>query len=111
MCARFTLSTLVHTCQEYDKYDELHSSFWDALYVIAEHELGEARRRDEADRALLRTKGGGLQGADGSGASTLAPHERGLHPDVEEDIEAMMQGGGRRGSGREWRGKAQAQRG
>lgn len=49
----------------------------------------EARRRDESDRAALRANKGQ---SDGSGASTLAPHERGLHPDVEEDIEAMMQG-------------------
>ena len=75
--------------QEYDKYDELHSQFWDALYVIAETEVAEARRRDESDRAALRANRGLT---DGSGTSTLAPHERGLHPDVEEDIEAMMQG-------------------
>ena len=57
--------------------------------MIAETEVAEARRRDEADRAALRANKGLT---DGSGTSTLAPHERGLHPDVEEDIEAMMQG-------------------
>ena len=52
------------------------------------------RRRDEADRALLRSKGqgGDDSAAGGRGALALAPHERGLHPDVEDDIEAMLQG-------------------
>lgn len=33
--------------QEYDKYDTLHHEFWKALLEVADHELREAKQRDE----------------------------------------------------------------
>jgi hypothetical protein len=86
----FLLWCLCVCFQTYDKYDESHSLFWNALYIIAELEVEEARKKDEADRALLRAKGG--SGLDEGDKSKLAPNEKGLHPDVEEDIQAMLQG-------------------
>ncbi|GAX83217.1 hypothetical protein CEUSTIGMA_g10643.t1 [Chlamydomonas eustigma] len=84
------LADEIREYKTYDKYDESHSLFWNALYIIAELEVEEARKKDEADRALLRSKGG--SGLEEDEKSKLAPNERGLHPDVEDDIQAMLQG-------------------
>mmetsp|Transcript_6513 Transcript_6513/g.15636 ORF Transcript_6513/g.15636 Transcript_6513/m.15636 type:complete len:764 (-) Transcript_6513:141-2432(-) len=70
----------------YDKYDPLHLEFWKSLLQIAEHELTEARNRNEIDQAHLR---GGPEAA-AAVAETFA--ERGLHPDVERDIAGMLAG-------------------
>ncbi|KAG1678419.1 hypothetical protein FOA52_015186 [Chlamydomonas sp. UWO 241] len=71
--------------KDYDKLTELHSEFWSALATVSEAELNEAKRRDVADRALMR-------GGAGDGGEPAPALERGLHPDVEEDIEGMLTG-------------------
>ena len=71
---------------EYDKYEAMHSEFWGALLEVAEHELAEARRRDEIDRAHLK---GGAAAAE---AAAAAAADKGLHPDVEADVEGMLMG-------------------
>lgn len=45
--------------QELDKYEQTHVDFWSALRPVADAELGEAIRRDAADRATLVRKTGG----------------------------------------------------
>lgn len=45
--------------QEYDKYDQLHATFWAALRPVADAELADALKRDAADRATLVRKTGG----------------------------------------------------
>lgn len=37
--------------QELDNRDQQHVEFWSALSVVADHELAEAQRTEEIDRA------------------------------------------------------------
>lgn len=69
--------------RDLDVKDPLHREFWDALFVIADHEMEEAKNRDAMDRAHLR--GQALPAAYG-------PQETSLHPSVKKDIEAMLAG-------------------
>ncbi|KAL6759749.1 mid region of cactin-domain-containing protein [Haematococcus lacustris] len=73
---------------EYDKHEPMHTDFWKALLAVADHELLEARKRDAVDRAHL------AGGADAAArlAAASADGEKGLHPDVEADIQVMLQG-------------------
>ena len=85
--------------QEYDKYDELHGQFWEALHVISQQELDEARKRDEADRTLIRANRAAAGGAAMPEESKLAVQERGLHPDVQEALRACCRVKLRKGGG------------
>ena len=79
--------------QEYDKYDELHKEFWEAVSVLAAHELAEAKKRDVQDRAHLRGAAAAAAAA-AEVAAAAAEASRGLHPDVENEIEIMLGGEG-----------------
>jgi hypothetical protein len=43
--------TLCDTLQELDKYEQQHIDFWDAMAAVAGHELEEAQRQEDIDRA------------------------------------------------------------
>ena len=39
--------------QELDKYEQQHIDFWDAMATVAGHELDEAQRQEDIDRARV----------------------------------------------------------
>jgi hypothetical protein len=43
------------TAQELDKYEQQHIDFWDAMATVAGHELEEAQRQEDIDRARARS--------------------------------------------------------
>lgn len=70
--------------QELDNKNAEHAEYWAALAVVAEAELAEAQRQDDADRARLRGEAPALD--DRAGA------EAGLHTAVDADIHLMLAG-------------------
>lgn len=54
MQASATSTILVHA-QELDKYDQQHVHFWNAMATVATHELDEAQRQEDIDRARVST--------------------------------------------------------
>lgn len=69
--------------QALDSKDPQHREFWDAMALVAEVELKEAQRQDEADRARLR----GEPEPEDRHASEL-----GLHSAVDRDINLLLSG-------------------
>ncbi|VFQ66944.1 unnamed protein product [Cuscuta campestris] len=66
-----------------DRATETHTQYWEALLVVCNWELAEARKRDAMDRARLR-------------GEHLPPEfqaeERGLHPSIEKDVKVELEG-------------------
>lgn len=77
--------------QELDHKDSLHVEFWDALMVLGDHALAEAKKHDDADRVAIRSgyaNRAAMAAATGSGA--------GVHTAVQRDIEALLAGKARK---------------
>ena len=70
--------------QELDSHNAEHAEYWGALAVVADAELAEAQRQDDADRARMRGE------APPSDARVGA--EAGLHGAVDADIHLMLAG-------------------
>lgn len=60
-----------------------HVEFWEALMVVCDWELAEARKRDALDRARVR--------GEEPPADVLA-EERGLHSSIETDVKNLLEG-------------------
>ena len=58
--------------------------------MLAEHELGQAEEREEADRRSLRHTGGGIRAV---GAPAEVAGGKGVHTAVQKEIEALLAGG------------------
>nr|GME17730.1 cactin [Ipomoea batatas] len=66
-----------------DRTTETHVQYWEALLVVCNWELSEARKRDTMDRA--RVRGEHLP-------PELQAEERGLHSSIETDVKLFLQG-------------------
>ncbi|KAK4359531.1 hypothetical protein RND71_021760 [Anisodus tanguticus] len=66
-----------------DRATPTHINFWEALLVISDWELAEARKKDALDRA--RVRGEKLP-------PELAAEERGLHSSIETDVKSLLEG-------------------
>ncbi|XP_073108249.1 splicing factor Cactin isoform X2 [Elaeis guineensis] len=66
-----------------DTPTQTHTEYWEALMVICDWELGEARKRDALDRARVR--------GEEPPADVLA-EERGLHLSIETDVKDLLEG-------------------
>lgn len=66
-----------------DRATPTHIRYWEALLVVCEWELSEARKKDALDRARVR-------------GEQLPPEmigeERGLHMSIEADVKSLLQG-------------------
>jgi hypothetical protein len=69
--------------QELDRAPELHADFWDAMMVIAEAEIAEAKRRDALELARVRGEEPPLE---------FAADDMGLHASVDADVKSMLTG-------------------
>uniref|UniRef100_A0ACD5X8T6 Uncharacterized protein n=1 Tax=Avena sativa TaxID=4498 RepID=A0ACD5X8T6_AVESA len=64
-----------------DRESQVNVKYWEALMVVCDWELGEARKRDALDRARVRGE--------------EPPHEveeRGLHASIEGDVKDLLEG-------------------
>ncbi|KAL5983163.1 hypothetical protein ACLOJK_017246 [Asimina triloba] len=66
-----------------DRATPTHVEFWEAMMVVCDWELAEARKRDAIDRARVR--------GEEPPAEVLA-EERGLHASVEADVKNLLEG-------------------
>ncbi|XP_074312010.1 splicing factor Cactin [Silene latifolia] len=66
-----------------DRQTPTHTSYWQALMVVCEWELGEARRKDAIDRARVRGE---------QPPAELLAEERGLHSSIETDVRNFLEG-------------------
>lgn len=66
-----------------DRETPTHIKFWEALMVVCDWELAEARKRDALDRARVR--------GERPPAEILAD-ERGMHPSIEADVKSLLEG-------------------
>ncbi|KAG7573870.1 Cactin C-terminal [Arabidopsis suecica] len=65
---------------DWDRATPTRVQYWEALIVLCEWELAEARKRDALDRARVREE------------EFLAAQERGLHAGVEADVRELLDG-------------------
>lgn len=82
LCAGTQAATAV--TQELDSHNAEHAEYWGALAVVADAELAEAQRQDDADRARMR--------GEAPPADARAGAEAGLHGAVDADIHLMLAG-------------------
>ncbi|KAE9585420.1 hypothetical protein Lal_00017933 [Lupinus albus] len=66
-----------------DRATPTHVEYWEALLVVGDWELAEARKKDALDRARVRGE---------EPPSELLTEERGLHSSVESDVKDLLQG-------------------
>ncbi|XP_047945164.1 cactin-like [Salvia hispanica] len=66
-----------------DRATPTHIGYWEALLVVSEWELSEARKKDALDRA--RVRGEKLP-------PEMVGEERGLHTSIEADVKSLLQG-------------------
>ncbi|KAK6943920.1 Cactin, C-terminal [Dillenia turbinata] len=66
-----------------DRATPTHIEFWEALLVVCDWELAEARRKDALDRARVRGE---------QPPAELLAEERGLHSSIEADVRNVLQG-------------------
>ncbi|XP_057438215.1 splicing factor Cactin [Lotus japonicus] len=66
-----------------DRATPTHVKYWEALLVVCDWELGEARKKDALDRAKVRGE---------EPPAELLAEERGLHSSVEPDVKRLLQG-------------------
>ncbi|XP_010683965.2 splicing factor Cactin isoform X2 [Beta vulgaris subsp. vulgaris] len=66
-----------------DRATPTHVEYWEALMVVCEWELGEARRKDAIDRARVRGE---------QPPAELLAEERGLHSSIETDVRNFLEG-------------------
>ncbi|KAK9733408.1 hypothetical protein RND81_04G066400 [Saponaria officinalis] len=65
-----------------DRQTPTHIAYWEALMVVCEWELGEARRKDAIDRARVRGE---------QPPAELLAEERGLHSSIETDVRNFLE--------------------
>ncbi|KAL2457902.1 Cactin [Abeliophyllum distichum] len=66
-----------------DRTTPTHIQYWEALLVVCNWELAEARKRDAFERARVRGEQLSLE---------LMGEERGLHASIEADVKNLLQG-------------------
>eukprot|EP00252_Welwitschia_mirabilis_P015341 TRINITY_DN3371_c0_g1_i1.p1 TRINITY_DN3371_c0_g1~~TRINITY_DN3371_c0_g1_i1.p1 ORF type:complete len:672 (-),score=177.94 TRINITY_DN3371_c0_g1_i1:244-2259(-) len=68
---------------ELDRATQTHVDFWEALMVVCDWEIAEARKRDALDRARVRGE---------QPPSELVAEERGLHATIDEEVRSLLEG-------------------
>lgn len=68
---------------ELDRATPTHIEFWEALMVVCDWEIAEARKRDALDRARVRGE---------QPPTELLAEERGLHSSIDEEVRSLLQG-------------------
>lgn len=68
---------------ELDRATPTHIEFWEALMVVCDWEIAEARKRDALDRARVRGE---------QPPTELLAEERGLHASIDEEVRSLLQG-------------------
>ncbi|XP_057983115.1 splicing factor Cactin [Malania oleifera] len=66
-----------------DRETPTHVEYWEALLVVCDWELAEARKKDALERARVRGE---------EPPSQLLAEERGLHSSIEVDVKNLLQG-------------------
>ncbi|KAF5948237.1 hypothetical protein HYC85_014194 [Camellia sinensis] len=66
-----------------DRATPTHIEYWEALLVVCDWELAEARKKDALDRARVRGE---------QPPAELLAEERGLHSSIETDVKNLLQG-------------------
>ncbi|CAL0321480.1 unnamed protein product [Lupinus luteus] len=66
-----------------DRATPTHVEYWEALLLVCDWELAEARKKDALDRARVRGEEPPVE---------LLAEERGLHSSVEPDVKRLLQG-------------------
>ncbi|GAV77475.1 CactinC_cactus domain-containing protein/Cactin_mid domain-containing protein [Cephalotus follicularis] len=66
-----------------DRATPTHIEYWEALMVVCDWELAEARKKDALDRARVRGE---------EPPAELLAEERGLHSSIETDVRNLLQG-------------------
>ncbi|KAJ1378326.1 Cactin, central domain [Sesbania bispinosa] len=66
-----------------DRATLTHVEYWEALLVVCDWELAEARKKDALDRARVRGE---------EPPAELLAEERGLHSSVEADVKKLLEG-------------------
>ncbi|KAF8392522.1 hypothetical protein HHK36_022865 [Tetracentron sinense] len=66
-----------------DRATPTHIEFWEALLVVCDWELAEARKNDALDRARVRGE---------KPPAELLAEGRGLHSSIEGDVKSLLQG-------------------
>ncbi|CAM6101492.1 unnamed protein product [Calypogeia fissa] len=68
---------------ELDRATPTHVEFWEAMMVVCDWEISEARKRDVLDRARVRGE---------DPPSELVAEDMGLHASVDADVKTMLEG-------------------
>ncbi|OAY42808.1 cactin [Manihot esculenta] len=66
-----------------DRKTQTHIDYWEALMVVCNWELSEARKKDALDRARVRGE---------EPPAELLAEERGLHSSIETDVRNLLEG-------------------
>ncbi|KAK3149043.1 hypothetical protein QOZ80_3AG0212200 [Eleusine coracana subsp. coracana] len=66
-----------------DRESQTNVKYWEALMVVCDWELGEARKRDAIDRARVRGE---------EPPPEVLAEERGLHASIEGDVKTLLDG-------------------
>uniref|UniRef100_A0A0E0KKA3 Splicing factor Cactin n=1 Tax=Oryza punctata TaxID=4537 RepID=A0A0E0KKA3_ORYPU len=66
-----------------DRESQINVKYWEALMVVCDWELGEARKRDALDRARVRGE---------EPPPDVLAEERGLHASIEGDVKDLLEG-------------------
>ncbi|RLN43174.1 uncharacterized protein C2845_PM01G23360 [Panicum miliaceum] len=66
-----------------DRESQTNVKYWEALMVVCDWELGEARKRDALDRARVRGE---------EPPPEVLAEERGLHASIEGDVKSLLDG-------------------
>ncbi|KAF8659432.1 hypothetical protein HU200_058459 [Digitaria exilis] len=66
-----------------DRESQTNVKYWEALMVVCNWELGEARKRDALDRARVRGE---------EPPPEVLAEERGLHASIEGDVKSLLDG-------------------
>lgn len=66
-----------------DRATPTHIEFWEAMMVVCNWELAEARKRDALDRARVRGE---------EPPAEILAEERGLHSSIEADVKRLLEG-------------------
>ncbi|KAG8098588.1 hypothetical protein GUJ93_ZPchr0013g34268 [Zizania palustris] len=66
-----------------DRESQINVTYWEALMVVCDWELGEARKRDALDRARVRGE---------EPPPDVLSEERGLHASIEGDVKDLLEG-------------------
>ncbi|KAJ6810417.1 cactin isoform X2 [Iris pallida] len=66
-----------------DRATPTHIEFWEALMVVCNWELAEARKRDALDKARVRGE---------QPPAEILAEERGMHSSIEADVKSLLEG-------------------